>query len=282
MNTIIVIPARYNSKRFPGKPLASLEGKAILERVWEIASFAASRIPNCGAVVATETPSEDCPSEKIISFCESHGINVVTTSNACRSGSDRVWEVVSKMAEKPNVVVNLQGDVPTCPPDFIEKLVKSLEANTNASAATIYTKLSWDALDAFREAKKTSPFSGTSVIVSPKGEALWFSKNIIPAIRDEKVLRERTSISPILRHIGIYAYRYEALQFFAGADKGEYERLEQLEQLRFLENGMKIMAVEGCYPRGYDRTTSGVDSQDDLERVAEIIRQNGELLSFYR
>ncbi len=262
--------------------MASLEGKAILERVWEIASFAASRIPNCGAVVATETPSEDCPSEKIISFCESHGINVVTTSDACRSGSDRVWEVVSKMAEKPNVVVNLQGDVPTCPPDFIEKLVKSLEANTNASAATIYTKLSWDALDAFREAKKTSPFSGTSVIVSPKGEALWFSKNIIPAIRDEKVLRERTSISPILRHIGIYAYRYEALQFFAGADKGEYERLEQLEQLRFLENGMKIMAVEGCYPRGYDRTTSGVDSQDDLERVAEIIRQNGELLSFYR
>ncbi|MGN1064301.1 MAG: cytidylyltransferase domain-containing protein, partial [Thermoguttaceae bacterium] len=102
MNTIIVIPARYNSKRFPGKPLASLEGKAILERVWEIASFAASRIPNCGAVVATETPSEDCPSEKIISFCESHGINVVTTSDACRSGSDRVWEVVSKMAEKPN------------------------------------------------------------------------------------------------------------------------------------------------------------------------------------
>ena len=85
-----------------------------------------------------------------------------------------------------------------------------------------------------------------------------------------------------MRHIGIYAYRYEALQFFAGADKGEYERLEQLEQLRFLENGMKIMAVEGCYPKGYDKTTSGVDSQEDLERVAEIVRQNGELLSFYR
>ncbi len=282
MKTTIVIPARYGSKRFPGKPLALLEGKRILERVWEIASFVCSRVADCDAIVATETPSSDNPSDKIIDFCKQNNINVITTSPQCRSGSDRAWEVVSNAKIKSDIIVNLQGDVPTCPPIFIEQLIDALKKDNDASVATIYTQLTWAALDELRSAKKESPFSGTTVIMNQQNEALWFSKNIIPAIRNESQLRVDSPISPVRRHVGLYAYRFDALQFFANSDKSQYEQLEQLEQLRFIENGKKILMVEGKYPLGYEKSTSGVDSPQDLERVAQIIRNSGELLDFYK
>lgn len=282
MRTTIVIPARYSSKRFPGKPLAILEGKHILERVWEIATFVCSRIENCEAIVATESPSPDCPSDQIIDFCYAKGINIVTTSNKCRSGSDRAWEVVSEAEKKPDIIVNLQGDLPTCPPIFIEQLITALQNNKQVSVSTIYTRLSWKALDELRNAKKQSPFSGTTVISNANGEAVWFSKNIIPSIRDESILRTQSTLSPVLRHIGLYAYRYEALEFFARSKKSNYEQLEQLEQLRFIENEKKILLVEGNYPPGYEKLTSGIDSLEDLERASQVIRANGEILSFYK
>lgn len=282
METLIVIPARYGSKRFPGKPLAVLAGKPILQRVWEIAEFVCSRRSNCSAVVATETPSENCPSDKIVDFCRAAGIPVVVTSDACRSGSDRAWEVASAAERRPDVVVNLQGDVPTCPPDFVLRLIAALESDSDSSVASVYVQLSWDALDALRAAKRESPFSGTTTVLDANERALWFSKNIIPAIRKESELRAASPTSPVKRHVGLYAYRYDALKFFANSTQSYYERLEQLEQLRFLENGYRIKMIEGAYPQGYDQTTSGVDSQDDLARVEEIIRKNGELLDFYR
>jgi len=278
MKVLIVIPARYGSKRFPGKPLALLEGKPILQRVWEIARRACQALPDCQAVVATETPSPTSKSGEIVEFCESRNIPIVVTSDACHSGSDRVWEVVSNLKEQPEAIVNLQGDVPTCPPNFVIDLANALLASPEASVGSIYTRLTWDALDALREAKKTSPFSGTTLILNKNSEAIWFSKNIIPAIRDEEKRRASSEFSPVCRHVGLYAYRYDALKFFANSEKSEYERLEQLEQLRFLENGYSIKMVEGTYPRGYERSASGVDSPEDLERVAQIIRQFGELL----
>jgi 3-deoxy-manno-octulosonate cytidylyltransferase (CMP-KDO synthetase) len=281
MKTIIVIPARYGSKRFPGKPLALLEGKAILERVWDIASFVCNSVPNCSAVLATEEPSTETPSDKIISFCNEKNIPIVTTSPQCRSGSDRAWEVVSNLLVRPDVVVNLQGDVPTCPPHFVIQLIEALSKDPTADVATICTQLDWSALDALREAKKSGPFSGTTVIASQNDEAIWFSKNIIPAIRNEEKLRSETAFSPVLRHVGLYAYRYEALEFFAASNNTPYEKLEQLEQLRFLENGKKILLVRGKYPPGYEQTTSGIDTHSDLERAAEVIRNSGELLDYY-
>lgn len=282
MKTTIVIPARFGSKRFPGKPLAKLEGKAILQRVWDVATAVCERVPNCSAIVATETPSLECRSEKIVEFCETRGIPVFVASADCRSGSDRAWEVARHLPERPDVVVNLQGDNPICPPDFVVKMIEALEKNSAASVASVYTRLSWSGLDRLRDAKKTSPFSGTTVVLAPNDEAIWFSKNVIPAIRDEEQTR-RVATSPdakcpICRHVGLYAYRYEALEFFANSKKSEYEKLEQLEQLRFLENGFKIQMIPGEYPPGFDRATSGIDTQDDLERVAAIIREFGEPL----
>ena len=281
MKTTIVIPARYASKRFPGKPLAILNGKAILERVWEIASFVCQSIPDCSAIVATEEPSTETPENAIIPFCQKKDIPIVVTPRQCRSGSDRVWNVVSNSHDRPEIVVNLQGDVPTCPPHFVIQLIEALSADPTADVATVCTRLNWSALDALRESKKNNPFSGTSVIASSSNDAIWFSKNIVPAIRNEGKLRAESNLSPVLRHVGLYAYRYAALQFFANSNVGKYESLEQLEQLRFLENGKKIRLVHGQYPPGYEQTISGVDTPEDLERVSEIVKKSGELLDFY-
>lgn len=281
MKSLIVIPARYGSSRFPGKPLAELAGKKILQRVWEIASSVASSRKDCSAVVATETPT--APGEgsaKIIEFCEKSGIPVVITPDSCRSGSDRVWAVASALpeADRPEVLLNLQGDNPLCPPQFISALLDAFEEHPETQVATPCTRLSWQALDQLREAKKSSPFSGTTVITGNDGNALWFSKNIIPGIRKEKDLREKTPFSPVKRHVGLYAYKFAALAFFSHAKLGFYEGFEQLEQLRFIENGIPVRMVEVEYPAGYDASTSGVDSPEDLERAEKLIASAGELL----
>ena len=139
MKSLIVIPARYGSSRFPGKPLAELAGKKILQRVWEIASSVASSRKDCSAVVATETPT--APGEgsaKIIEFCEKSGIPVVITPDSCRSGSDRVWAVASALpeADRPEVLLNLQGDNPLCPPQFISALLDAFEEHPETQVAT--------------------------------------------------------------------------------------------------------------------------------------------------
>lgn len=278
MKKLIVIPARYNSKRFPGKPLAMLAGKPILQRVWDIANSVCNSIGDCSAVVATEAPSENCHSEHIIDFCRQLQIPVITTSNECRSGSDRVYEVAKNHFPFADIVVNLQGDVPTCPSYFLNKLIESLENSPEASVASVYTALSWDSLDKLRESKKAAPFSGTTVIINKDNMALWFSKTIIPTIRNEQDYRSANpELSPVKRHIGLYAYRFEVLEFFATASPGVYESLEQLEQLRFLENGYQIKMSEVVYPEGYEQLTSGIDSPNDLARAEQIIKQYGEI-----
>ena len=279
MRTLIVIPARYNSKRFPGKPLAMLAGKPILQRVWDIADSVCHSIADCSAIVATETPSDNCRSERIVDFCRQRQIPVALTSNECRSGSDRVFEVARRHFPSADIVVNLQGDVPTCPPYFLNKLIKSLQDSPQASVASVYTSLSWDSLDQLRESKKKAPFSGTTVITNKDDMALWFSKTIIPAIRNEQDFRSTNPTqSPVKRHIGLYAYRFEALKFFATTSPGVYESLEQLEQLRFLENGYQIKMSEVAYPQGYEQLTSGIDSPDDLARAVRIINEYGEII----
>ena len=279
MKSLIVIPARYGSKRFPGKPLAELAGKAILQRVWDIANAVCRSRKDCEAVVATEEPeAPGCGSALIVDYCEKHNIPVEITPSSCRSGSDRVWAVAVNRAERPDVLLNLQGDNPLCPPHFLHALLDAFEAHRDTQVATAYTKLSWQALDALRESKKSSPFSGTTAIIGNDGNAKWFSKNIIPAIRGEEKLRSVQELSPVCRHIGLYAYKFAALAYFSQSPLGEYESMEQLEQLRFIENGIPVRMVNVDYPAGFDAATSGVDSPEDLERAEKLISQYGELL----
>ena len=164
MKTLIVIPARYGSTRFPGKPLAKIAGKEMLLRVWENAQKAASKFEGCQAVVATDD-------ERIMDFCRSRGIDAVMTSVNCPTGTDRVIEAAEKMREMPEFVVNLQGDNPLCPPWFIEQLIEAWKNDKEGQVFTPSLHLSWEEYDRMKESKKICPHfhlplqSGSSAIL---------------------------------------------------------------------------------------------------------------------
>lgn len=266
VKTLVVIPARYASTRFPGKPLAKIAGKEMLLRVVDIAKKGTVNT-DAKIVVATED-------QRIMDFCTQHGVECLMTSDACKTGSDRVCEAVKMLGVKPEFIINLQGDNPVCPPWFIEELIKAFNEDKTVDLVTPCTELSWADLDKLRESKKTTPFSGTTCVADKNGYALWFSKNIIPAVRKEGDLREKSAKSPVMRQIGLYGYRYDSLFKFKELEEGVYEKLEGLEQLRFLENGMKIKIAKVDY--GAFEGMSGVDSPEDLQRAEALFEKYGE------
>ena len=147
---------------------------------------------------------------------------------------------------------------------------------TALDAVTPIVQMSWADLDEVRERKKETPFSGTSCIVNAEDEALWFSKNILPAIRKEEKLRETEALSPVWRHIGLYGYKRAALERFVSLPEGHYERLEGLEQLRFLENGMRIQAVKVA---AAPSAMWGIDTPQDAAHAEKLIAEHGEPLA---
>ena len=267
VKTLVVIPARYGSTRFPGKPLVKIAGREMLLRVVDIAKKGTMG-SDAKIVVATED-------ERILSFCEQHDVECIMTSDKCKTGTDRICEAVKKLDLKPDFIVNLQGDNPICPPSFVNELIKTFEENPDVDLVTPVTQLTWEELDELRENKKVTPFSGTTCIVDRDNYAKWFSKNIIPAIRKESDLKEKSEKSPVYRHIGMYGYKYKSLFEFNELEEGVYEKLEGLEQLRFLENGMKIRVAKVDYGvlKG---SVGGVDSPEDLKRAEEIFEKYGE------
>lgn len=255
----IIIPARYASTRFPGKPLAMLGGKPILSHVYENAIKAAEGLDNVTVAIATDD-------ERIASLCAETGMHYLKTSPDCHTGTDRVIEAASLLPQTPSFVLNMQGDAPFTPPDFGRAMIDEHLADKDADIITPVTQLSWEALDKLREDKKTTPFSGTTAVLDPNRNALWFSKNIIPAIRKED--RSQT-LSPVYRHIGLYGYKMNALQKYRTLPPSFYEELEGLEQLRALENGMRIKAVIVDY-KGRP-SMSGIDSPEDLARAEKLL-----------
>ncbi len=269
---LIAIPSRYASTRFPGKPLAKIAGKEMLLRVWENAVKAAGGAADVRVVVTSED-------DRIEEFCKSKGIDFVRTSDTCKTGTDRVQEAISRLGITPSFVINLQGDNPMCPPWFIEEMIAAYRNDNQVQVVTPVTRLSWAELDALREAKKVTPFSGTTVIVGKDMNAVWLSKNIIPAIRKEKDLREAAAargdnLSPIFRHIGLYGYSLKVLNDFATLPEGEYEKLEGVEILRLIESGYRVRVVAVDY-KGYG-SMSGIDSPEDVGRAEEMLAKYGE------
>lgn len=264
MNTLIVVPARFGSTRFPGKPLALINGVSMVRRTAQAAQKAAAQIENCSYVVATDN-------EEIKTHCEAHAIAVVMTPQELPTGSDRAFAAASRFAPKAEYIVNLQGDAPFTPIQHIVSVAKALE--NGADVATPYVQLSWEALDQLRSHKLRTPFSGTSVIVGPDNKAIWFSKNIIPAIRKETELRKADELSPICRHIGLYAFKRGALKKFVSLPESHFEMLEGLEQLRLLENGLSIECVRVEPPKV---ATPGIDTPDDLALAEALIAAHGD------
>lgn len=264
MKSLIVIPARHGSTRFPGKPLAKIAGRSMLSRVVHVAKQAGETV---GAAVVVATDHEE-----IFAHAEAAGAQAVMTSPDLASGTDRALAAMKALGSDADFIVNLQGDAPFTPPSHIEALIRA-GAATDADVTTVVVRLPWEKLDALRESKTATPFTGTSCIRREDGRALWFSKNILPAIRKEEALREAGPVSPVLQHIGLYGYRRAALARFAALPMGRYEALEGLEQLRFLENGMNIHA-EIVNPSHF--SSAGIDSPSDIERVEREIALHGD------
>lgn len=265
---LIVIPARYASTRLPGKPLVKIAGVEMIKRVADIAACICRHNDNCHYVVATDD-------SRIVDFCTGVDIPVVMTAETCRSGTERCWDAVGKQSAPPDFIINLQGDNPLCPPWVIQELIDAWKA-APADVFTPCIHLDWSEYDRLVQSKQTTPYSGTTVLVDKNGYALAFSKNIIPAIRKPEKARAQLTHSPVRRHIGLYAYTYSALQHYFSLPESDYELgcIEGLEQMRFLYNGLRIKMVETGY-RGR-KTTSGVDSPEDVARVEQILEEYGE------
>ncbi|MBX7066548.1 MAG: 3-deoxy-manno-octulosonate cytidylyltransferase [Parachlamydiales bacterium] len=256
---IIIIPARMASTRFPDKPLALIAGKNMIERVWSIAKA----VPGASDVwIATDDPG-------LASFAKQFGANVLMTSPSCPTGTDRVAEAARKL-DGNTIFFSLQGDAVLTPPWVIDEVLKTMLHDPSIQMATPAVRLKGQALHDFIQSKKGGSSSGTTVVFDQKGNALYFSKALIPYDRNE-LNPER----PIYRHIGLYAYRMDTLQRLSALPEGPLEKSEKLEQLRALENGIPIRVVEVDY-RG--RTHGSVDRPEDVSIVEAIIAREGELL----
>ncbi len=269
MKTVIVIPARYASSRLPGKPLVMINGQTMLQRVVALSLAAIQGLKNVSVIVATDD-------EQIIKHCHDIGIPALMTPAELRTGTDRVAAAVRQMPEKPDFVLNMQGDAPLTPPDFLRAMITAFSASPS-DAITPVTQLTWAELDELRHHKLTTPFSGTTATFNEKtGKAYWFSKTIIPAIRGEETLRQHSDLSPVFRHIGLYGYSLNVLENFIHLPESQYEKLEGLEQLRLLEHGYSVR----CVPVEYKgrANMSGIDSPQDVIRAEALITKHGELL----
>ena len=237
MKTVLLIPARYASTRYPGKPLAALRQpdgttKTLIRMTWE----AARTVPGIDAIyVATDD-------DRIRAEAESFGAEVVTTSGSCENGTARCADALARAGIAADLVVNLQGDAPLTPPWFIEALITAMKADQEIAVATPVLRCDAVTYGHFVEDRRKGQVGGTTAVFDTSGDALYFSKEVIPYLPDG--VQAGGEPIPVFHHVGVYAYRPEALSAYAGWTTGALEALEGLEQLRFLENGMKMRCVE--------------------------------------
>jgi 3-deoxy-manno-octulosonate cytidylyltransferase (CMP-KDO synthetase) len=260
LNTLIVIPARYQSSRLPGKPLLSLAGQTMIERVWRIASS----IEGVGVCIATDD-------QRIAEEASRFGAQVQLTDPECRNGSERCWDAVQKMSVHPEIIVNLQGDCPLLPPQVLRDLLQEMKQDSALPIATPAFQLTQQEYRTIAQAKAAGSSSGTFVTFNARRDALYFSSALIPFLRGKQ-----SEIVPVYRHIGVYAYRYSALERYLQLPPGAFEQIEQLEQLRALEHGIPIRVtlvdLQG-------RSLASVDNPEDVQAVEAIIYREGELLA---
>lgn len=235
MNTVILIPARYQSSRFPGKPLAPLKGasgvaKPLIHRSVE----AAKRVSGVsGVFVVTDD-------ERIAQACTPARVGVIMTSPECRNGTERCAEALAQLHD-PDLVINLQGDALLTPPGFIEALIARMHDDRDALVATPAMRLRSEEVRALQAEEAAGRVGGTTVVTNDQGHALYFSKRLIPHLPGGAL---DEPMSPVRLHVGAYAYRPEALDRYAATPASELETLEGLEQLRFLSAGISMAVVE--------------------------------------
>lgn len=231
----VVIPARFASTRFPGKPLAMLTGaggiaKPLIQRSWE----AACRVPGSPAVVVA---TDD---DRIAKVARDFGAQVIMTPAACANGTERCAAALSALGDV-EVVVNLQGDAPLTPCAAVTALMTELDCDPDVLVVTPAVRATAATHRRLLVDQQAGRVGGTTLVRSANGDALYFSKAVIPHVSPDRV-GERDL--PIYLHLGVYAYRRAALEAYASRAAGEVEQLEGLEQLRFLDAGIAVRTVE--------------------------------------
>ncbi len=245
MNSVVIIPARYNSKRFPGKVLADLNGKPVLEHVYQ-RSLEAELVDQ--VLIATDD-------QRVYKKVNEFGGRAVMTAAEHQSGTDRLAEVARDLDVE--IIVNVQGDEPLIRPAMIDQAIKILKNSQDIQMSTLASPIS--AVTAQKDDR-------VKVVLDKNDHALYFSRAKIPYYRDRDKLKEK-----YLQHIGLYVYRRDFLLKYTELEPTPLEKAESLEQLRVLENGYKIKVgiTEHHGP--------GVDRPDDLKEVSKILENDGGL-----
>ena len=232
MRAVIVVPARFASQRFPGKPLATLRGaggeeRSLVRRSWD----AALAVPGIDSVhVATD---DDRIAEAVRAF----GGDVIRTPGTCANGTERCAAALSGLPTKPDMIVNLQGDAPLTPVHAVTALLEAMRADPTIAVATPAVAATGALRTRLIEDRRAGRVGGTTVTCDAAGDALYFSKTVIPYIADAS-----DQDTPLLLHLGVYAYRHQALLAYP-PDASPLERAEGLEQLRFLHAGVPVRVV---------------------------------------
>ena len=260
MKTVILIPARYASTRYPSKPLAELtlplgEKKSLIRLSWE----AAQRVSGVDEVhVVTD---DDRIRDHAIGF----GASVIMTSPEAENGTARCAEALAKGAIEVDLIVNLQGDAPLTPEWFVEDLIAAMAQDPEAQVATPVLQCDPLTYGHFVEDRQAGRVGGTTAVFNAKHHALYFSKEVLPYIDPGKVPQENI---PVYHHVGVYAYRPAALEAYASWPVSQLETLEGLEQLRFLVNDTTVRCVE---VDGRGRVFWELNNPEDVARINSVL-----------
>lgn len=247
MNAIAIIPARYSSTRFPGKPLVLIDGKPMIQRVYEQAI-------QCGDLSDVWVATDD---ERIQDAVLQFGGKVAMTSPECPSGTDRCTQVLKDQNLQTDLIINIQGDEPFIQPQQISSLIELMQ-NTQAEIGTLCKSIT-------EESAIFNP-NVVKIVLGKDGKALYFSRHPIPYVRG-KEKKDWVNEAPFFKHLGMYAYRSDVLTQLSALPQGLLEKAESLEQLRWLEAGYSIYVAETPWE------SIGIDSPEDL-KAAEIWWKN--------
>lgn len=260
MKTVIFIPARYASTRYPGKPLVMLKGatgteKSLIQRAWE----AAKSVRGVDAVYVLTDDG------RIRDAAQAFGADVLMTSDKARNGTERCAEAVAQLPQPPEVVVNLQGDAPLTPTWFVEALIAAMD-NPSVQMATPVLKCDPETLANFVTDRQAGRVGGTTAVMRGDGTAIYFSKEVLPYVGSLDTPPE------VWHHVGVYAYRPAALADYMGWPEGPLERAEGLEQLRFIENATPVT----CVPvEGRGRVFWELNNPVDVARIEGVLKKEG-------
>ena len=260
MKAVIIIPARYGSTRYPGKPLATLrtrEGKkSLIQLSWE----AANKVSGISEIyVATDD-------KRIEEHAVAFGAKVIRTSSKCKNGTERCAEAVSNARLEAEIIVNFQGDAPLTPSWFVEEIIAGLKADKSTDMATPVLRLDRKSYNLFFEDRKSDRVGGTTVVFDKDMYALYFSKELIPFFEISKI--EQDKPIPCYHHVGVYAYRKNILREYLSWPESNLEKLEGLEQLRFLSENKKVKCVE-VSSRG--NVFWELNNPEDVQRIEKVI-----------